>query len=419
MQNLTARKAGSVEEIMSALEEGASRRATRSQDMNEVSSRSHAILMLRLKDAGAEEPYSSMFIVDLAGSERIARSGVTGQGFDEATSINQSLTSLGRVVVSLIEAGSNSKTFIPYNASPLTMVLKGGLGGNSKTALVACVTQAGDSISESVSTLRFAMQASHVKNKVDKKADSDEAAKVKDKIAEAGNALTLSDGKGVVPLSGGEIEVRGNVDGSLDQQVILLADLKDDLGVLSDLIAALASKGVQVLAVKPPGTAEKEVQADAAVLLELLDWLGWSKPVIYGKDWGAMRAAKFKICSPARTSTLVLENRGNKVDEAGYKAKNKEDPSYAIKEFMGPFLWCFDGTFPKTLDGKPGTNLTGLKGKVVLLWPFHMKGKHDSKGQGAAGKIGAMYGKVFKTKTVDSFTLTEADVADKIVGCFK
>merc|ERR1711971_789246 len=116
-----------------------------------------------------DSPVASMFIVDLAGSERISRSGVTGDGFDEATSINQSLTSLGRVVVTLIDNASNSRTFIPYNASPLTMILKAGLGGNSKTALIACVTQATDSMSESISTLRFAMQASHVKNEVQKK----------------------------------------------------------------------------------------------------------------------------------------------------------------------------------------------------------------------------------------------------------
>merc|ERR1719387_718700 len=140
--------------------------------------------MLRLVEAGSKPPMasSSMFIVDLAGSERIARSGVTGQGFDEATSINQSLTSLGRVVITLIDAGTNRKTFIPYNASPLTMVLKGGLGGNSKTALIACVTQAGDSISESVSTLRFAMQASHVKNKVANKEAKDAKNAEKDAI---------------------------------------------------------------------------------------------------------------------------------------------------------------------------------------------------------------------------------------------
>ena len=156
--------------------------------MNEVSSRSHAILMLRLKHGGDGEIFSSMFIVDLAGSERVARSGVTGDGFAEATNVNLSLTALGRVVMSLIEADTNntnqinqSKVFIPYNASPLTMLLKAGLGGNSKTALIACVTQAADSLSESISTLRFAMQASHVKNKVEQKETQDQAAQERER----------------------------------------------------------------------------------------------------------------------------------------------------------------------------------------------------------------------------------------------
>lgn len=388
--------------------------------MNEVSSRSHAILMLRLKDAGTDdaEPFSSMFIVDLAGSERVARSGVTGQGFDEATSINQSLTSLGRVVVTLIDAETNRKTFIPYNASPLTMVLKGGLGGNSKTALIACVTQAADSMSESVSTLRFAMQASHVKNKVAKTDEQNKQNEEKAKIADAGNTVTLSDGKGVVPLSVGEIEVYGNVDGSPDNQVILLADLTADPAALGELIGALASRGCQVLAPKLPGTTERGVADDAAVLLELLDWLGWARPVIYGRDWGAMRAVKFKICSSGRASTLVLENRKNKQDEAGYKAACKKDPSYALNEYMGPFLWIFDSTFPKDMNSKPGTNFNGFKGKVVLLWPFHFKGKHDATKKSAAAKIAQMYARVFKTQAVDSFPMSEDDLGEKIAGCF-
>jgi len=347
-----------------------------------------------------------------------SRSGVTGQGFDEATSINQSLTSLGRVVISLIDAGSNSKTFIPYNASPLTLVLKGGLGGNSKTALIACVTQAADSMSESVSTLRFAMQASHVKNKVSKADEQNKKDEEKAKIADAGNTITLSDGKGVVPLSVGEIEVHGNVGGSPDNQVLLLAGLTHDLADFGELIGALASRGCQVLAPKLPGTSEKHVADDATVLLELLDWLGWARPVIYGKDWGAMRALKFKICSSGRTSTLILENRSNRQDETGYKACCKKDPSYAINEYLGPFLWIFDSTFPKTLDGKPGTNMNGFKGKVVLLWPFHAKGKHDATKKSAAAKIAQMYGKALKTQPIDSFVMSEDDLAGTIAGSF-
>ena len=54
---------------------------------------------------------ASMFIVDLAGSERVSRSGVTGQGFDEATSINQSLTALGRVRVGIIRIPGQHSRF--------------------------------------------------------------------------------------------------------------------------------------------------------------------------------------------------------------------------------------------------------------------------------------------------------------------
>lgn len=86
---------------------------------------------------------------------------------------------------------------------------------------------------------------------------------------------------------------------------------------------------------------------------------------------------------------------------------------------MGPFLWCFDGTFPKNLDGKPGTNLAGFKGKVILLWPYQFKGKPDATGKSAGAKIGQMYGKVFKTKAVDSYSMTDATVAETIVTCFK
>lgn len=244
LPGLSSHKATSANDVLKALEKGASRRATRAQDMNEVSSRSHAILMLRLKDGnGSNGTIASMFIVDLAGSERVARSGVKGEGFDEATNINLSLTALGRVVITLID---NAKAFIPYNASPLTMLLKTGLGGNSKTALIACVTQSADSLSESVSTLRFAMQASHVKNKVAKQEAQDQADLEKEKLAEAGNHLQLVGGKAMVTLTSGELEVWGSWTSAAENTVLLLGGLGADLAELQEVIAALKEKGCQV-----------------------------------------------------------------------------------------------------------------------------------------------------------------------------
>merc|ERR1712048_655424 len=399
---------------ISALEEGSKRRATRSQDMNAVSSRSHAILMLRLKDkdANVDAPAATMFVVDLAGSERVARSGVTGQGFDEATSINLSLTALGRVVISLIDRKPGSKTFIPYNASPLTEVLKDGLGGNSKTCLIACVTQAVDSISESVSTLRFAMQASHVKNKVAGADAKNKANAENGKIAAAGNSLVFSDGIANAELPCGNLEVWGKFDDPTAETVILLGDLGLGMTTLKNLIDSIVAKGCQVLAPRLPGTKESEIESDASVLLELFDWVGLAQPLIYGRDWGAMRAIKFKILHPKRAGKLVLHNVRNHIDEVEYKKRMKKDPGYAMQEWMGPFLWCFDSTFPKNLDGKPGKNMKGFKGKVSLLWPYQTKGKADPKGRlSAAGKIADMYGKVLKTKPVDSYRFDDVKVA--------
>ena len=416
---LSSHKATSASEILQAVAKGATRRATRAQDMNEVSSRSHAILMLRLKEGDGGDVFSSMFIVDLAGSERVARSGVTGDGFTEATNVNLSLTALGRVVMSLIEADiTQTKAFIPYNASPLTMLLKAGLGGNSKTALVACVTQAADSLSESVSTLRFAMQASHVKNKVEQKEAQDRADQEKTKIAEAAHELRLSGGKGSVELTSGSIEIWGTWQSAAEETVILLGGLGSELEQLEGLITALRDIGRQVLAPKLPGTAEKHLDADVSILLELLDWLGLAKPAFYGRDWGAVRAVRFKMAHPKRSGNLVLENRLNKMNEAQYKAKMKKDPNYALQEYMGPWLWFFDGTFPKSLDGSGiGNNVKGFKGNVLFLWPYHTKGRHDPpKRVTTCSKVADVYAKAVKTKPVDSYLMTDADIASGIVG---
>jgi len=140
-----------------------------------------------------------------------------------------------------------------------------------------------------------------------------------------------------------------------------------------------------------------------------------AKPCIYGRDWGAVRAMKFRILHPKRVGGMVLENFQNKCDEAGFKARSKKDPSYALNEFMGPFLWIYDSTFPKNL-GTPGKNIAGYKGKTVLFWPFHFKGKADPKGTSQSGKMAEAYAKILKCKPTDSFALTDADIANTIAA---
>ena len=61
--------------------------------------------------------YGQLNLVDLAGSECVNRSGATGERRREAGNINQSLSSLGRVIKSLVDPGINH---IPYRDSKLT-----------------------------------------------------------------------------------------------------------------------------------------------------------------------------------------------------------------------------------------------------------------------------------------------------------
>ena len=81
------------------------------------------------------------------------------------------------------------------------------------------------------------------------------------------------------------------------------------------------------------------------------------------------------------------------------------------------WLWFFDGTYPKNMDGAAGKNLQGFKsGKVKFLWPLAYRGKHAPKGQ--ALKVAEMFARVLKTKPIDSFLMDDAAVAAQIMACF-
>eukprot|EP00746_Dinoflagellata_sp_MGD_P019261 gnl/MRDRNA2_/MRDRNA2_14474_c0_seq1.p1 gnl/MRDRNA2_/MRDRNA2_14474_c0~~gnl/MRDRNA2_/MRDRNA2_14474_c0_seq1.p1 ORF type:complete len:278 (+),score=57.34 gnl/MRDRNA2_/MRDRNA2_14474_c0_seq1:34-834(+) len=265
------------------------------------------------------------------------------------------------------------------------------------------------------------MQASHVKNKVVKKNAKDSAAREKARIEGAGNAFELHaiGGKRSVPLPEGPLDVWGHwqAAGTNERAVILLGDMKEEPSCLSGLVDALARRNCQVLAPKFPGTTEKEIEADVTALIALLDWLGLAQPVIYGRDWGAIRACKFKLRHPKRAVQLVLEDFSSKINEMEYKRRMKNDPGYC--EFNQSFLWFFDGTVPKTMDGTPGKNMQGFKGKVKLLWPMCSKGRHDPNGRSGILKVAEMFGKVVKTVPIDSYNMNDDDVAEHISACMR
>ncbi|KAK7196767.1 kinesin [Novymonas esmeraldas] len=110
---------------------------------------------------GQKEPIyaSKIILADLAGSERISRSGVTGDGLAEATSINSSLTALGNVVHSLHEGG-----FVSYRISNLTRLLKPTFSHpSSRVLLLAQCSPTQMTYEETVSTLHFANKVKDMK----------------------------------------------------------------------------------------------------------------------------------------------------------------------------------------------------------------------------------------------------------------
>ncbi|KAG4302368.1 hypothetical protein PCK1_001350 [Pneumocystis canis] len=165
LENLSEFRVTSFEDILAFMQVGNNVRITASTRMNDISSRSHAIFTIKIKQVYLDknskktvEKISRFRLVDLAGSERAYATGSTGCRLKEGASINKSLTSLGRVITYLSEGKPES--IIPYRDSVLTFLLSDSLGGNSKTAMVACISPS--DYDESLSTLRYANAAKHI-----------------------------------------------------------------------------------------------------------------------------------------------------------------------------------------------------------------------------------------------------------------
>ncbi|CAJ1020199.1 Kinesin motor domain/Microtubule binding, putative, partial [Leishmania shawi] len=170
---------GCLDDVVRLIELGNGVRHTAATKMNERSSRSHAIIMLLLREERTMTTTSGetirtagknsrMNLVDLAGSERVAQSQVEGQQFKEATHINLSLTTLGRVIdvlADMAKKGARAQyTVAPFRDSKLTFILRDSLGGNSKTFMIATVSPSALNYEETLSTLRYASRARDIVN---------------------------------------------------------------------------------------------------------------------------------------------------------------------------------------------------------------------------------------------------------------
>ena len=157
-------------EIEHVMAVGNTNRKVGKTNMNEHSSRSHAIFIITVECSTVDEDEGDkahiragkLNLVDLAGSERQAKTGATGERLKEATKINLSLSCLGNVIKALVDGKS---THVPYRDSKLTRLLQDSLGGNARTVMVANIGPADYNYEESLTTLRYANRAKDIKNK--------------------------------------------------------------------------------------------------------------------------------------------------------------------------------------------------------------------------------------------------------------
>ncbi|CAK4345578.1 unnamed protein product [Aphanomyces euteiches] len=172
------------EAALEQLRVGCLTRITGSTEMNDASSRSHAVYTLTLiQKTKRTQPEDATFIdtmttiskftfVDLAGSERLKKTMAEGTRMKEGIQINVGLLALGNVINALgDEQNQKKETFVPYRSSKLTRLLQDALGGNSRTLFIACISPAIGNAAESLNTLQYANRAKNIQNKAVKNLD--------------------------------------------------------------------------------------------------------------------------------------------------------------------------------------------------------------------------------------------------------
>ncbi|KAK9086225.1 hypothetical protein Syun_028619 [Stephania yunnanensis] len=180
VENLAEYEVKTVNDVIELLLKGSTNRKIAATNMNCESSRSHSVFTCTIEsqwviDSMTHLRFGRLNLVDLAGSERQKSSGAEGERLKEAANINRSLSTLGLVIMTLVDVAHGKSRHVPYRDSRLTFLLQDSLGGNSKTTIIANISPSICSASETLSTLKFAQRAKLIQNnaKVNEDASGD------------------------------------------------------------------------------------------------------------------------------------------------------------------------------------------------------------------------------------------------------
>ncbi|XP_020534921.1 kinesin-like protein KIN-12D isoform X2 [Jatropha curcas] len=169
VENLSEFEVQTVSDILKLLTQGSLNRRVAATNMNRESSRSHSVFTCVIessweKDSTTNLRFARLNLVDLAGSERQKSSGAEGERLKEAANINKSLSTLGHVIMILVDVANGKPKHVPYRDSRLTFLLQDSLGGNSKTMIIANVSPSICCAAETLNTLKFAQRAKLIQN---------------------------------------------------------------------------------------------------------------------------------------------------------------------------------------------------------------------------------------------------------------
>eukprot|EP00039_Didymoeca_costata_P021849 m.345577 g.345577 ORF g.345577 m.345577 type:complete len:625 (+) comp26766_c0_seq1:92-1966(+) len=139
-------------------------RSIASTKLNMQSSRSHAVLIIEVKQMEHNKVIKSgkLHLIDLAGSEDNRRTDNKGMRMKESGAINSSLFVLGKVV----DALNKKQPRIPYRDSKLTRLLQDSLGGTSRACIIINIAPyRAKSLQETSSALSFGAKSRNITNK--------------------------------------------------------------------------------------------------------------------------------------------------------------------------------------------------------------------------------------------------------------
>uniref|UniRef100_A0A8C6JBH7 plus-end-directed kinesin ATPase n=1 Tax=Melopsittacus undulatus TaxID=13146 RepID=A0A8C6JBH7_MELUD len=285
VEDLSKLAVTSYNDIQDLMDSGNKARTVAATNMNETSSRSHAVFNIiftqKRHDAETDittEKVSKISLVDLAGSERADSTGAKGTRLKVRAGI--SLTAFPSTLHP--QNKKKKKTdFIPYRDSVLTWLLRENLGGNSRTAMVAALSPADINYDETLSTLRYADRAKQIRcnavinedpnNKLIREL-KDEVARLRDLLYAQGlgDIIDSSPSSSLSALSSRAASVA-----SLHERIMFAPGSEEAIERLKETEKIIAELNE---------TWEEKLRRTEAIRMER--WVGWTGMGSQGMAWG-------------------------------------------------------------------------------------------------------------------------------------